>query len=659
MPNSSIRGRDGLYYRISNFDDLDGYDDFNAQNSARDMADDLQLSDLDPSIRLLPSGTAMGRIGNDEDSYRLSSFDDLSSRFVPPSTGIRLMTNDGIPMMKAEGLGREYLQASTPARNWLLNPMLDEGEADSESFSAPNLAKRSAGLLGKFDFSTPQEYRLGIINPDEPQEDNSIYTPHTSSFNAAKEASYNRANLLPDYSLSENPGERIRPEDDGSPNRWHGIPAMTHEEVARGVNIPIKIDDLLGNAADLRFAPRKHTIRRGDNPSLLGEQYFNDGRAGMAILAQNGLPTSVDGARNLPVGRVLTIPDNINNANLRAGGQFIADDTSARRQVNELVQRQQAEQANAQAGFGNGASQASKSELVSSFNGIKEGIKDIGRKLKEKHGDDIFSKGFEQNAIYITTYADINKKNPELGWTGMAPFASNEVRAALGKLAGLSFRNKNPSVIGEYFPSGDPDVGLDSSSMPGMAFDNLANGNEDVFENITPYLRFYQQHGAAKLLSIADTIGMGKYMKEGFEALQASQETKDPERAKILRAIAAKKMLYHEQKYVLQNMYSKPTMSWGGWVNGATGSRFMPLDVHVGKKQEPGYFEISPTDKSIDLSNFDQRWDYAGKGLDQFTSRYDNPATREITRQQIQKMADPRNLYPIPPELVPYMKRSK
>lgn len=85
----------------------------------------------------------------------------------------------------------------------------------------------------------------------------------------------------------------------------------------------------------------------------------------------------------------------------------------------------------------------------------------------------------------------------------------------------------------------------------------------------------------------------------------------------------------------------------------------MPLDVHVGKKQEPGYFEISPTDKSIDLSNFDQRWDYAGKGLDQFTSRYDNPATREITRQQIQKMADPRNLYPIPPELVPYMKRSK
>lgn len=333
MPNSSIRGRDGLYYRISNFDDLDGYDDFNAQNSARDMADDLQLSDLDPSIRLLPSGTAMGRIGNDEDSYRLSSFDDLSSRFVPPSTGIRLMTNDGIPMMKAEGLGREYLQASTPARNWLLNPMLDEGEADSESFSAPNLAKRSAGLLGKFDFSTPQEYRLGIINPDEPQEDNSIYTPHTSPFNAAKEASYNRVNLVPDYSLGEDLAERIRPEDDGSPNRWHGIPAMTHQEVARGVNIPIKIDDLLGNAADLRFAPRKHTIRRGDNPSLLGEQYFKDGRAGMAILAQNGLATSVDGARNLPVGRVLTIPDNISNANLRAGGQLIAADASLRQQA--------------------------------------------------------------------------------------------------------------------------------------------------------------------------------------------------------------------------------------------------------------------------------------------------------------------------------------
>ena len=49
MPNSSIRGRDGLYYRIPDFDELDGYDNFNAQDYASNMADDLQLSDLDPA----------------------------------------------------------------------------------------------------------------------------------------------------------------------------------------------------------------------------------------------------------------------------------------------------------------------------------------------------------------------------------------------------------------------------------------------------------------------------------------------------------------------------------------------------------------------------------------------------------------------------------
>ncbi|PXX33941.1 LysM peptidoglycan-binding domain-containing protein [Undibacterium pigrum] len=354
MPNSSIRGRDGLYYRISDFDDLDGYDDFNAQNSARDMADDLQLSDLDPSIRLLPSGTAMGRIGNGEDSYRLSSFDDVSSRFVPSSTGIRLMTGSGIPMTKAEGLGREYLQASTPARSWLLNPMSDERAADSDAFSAPNLAKPSSGLLSKFDSSTPQEYRLGVINSDELQEDNSIYTPHISPFSAAKEASYDRVNLVPDYFLGEDLTERIRPEDDGSPNRWRDIPAMTHEEVARGVNIPVKIDDLLGNVADLRFAPRTYTVKRGDNPAVIGKQFFNDERAGRSILAQNGLATSVDGARNLPVGRVLTIPDNITNASLRAGGQLIAADASLRQQTAELARRQQAIKSNSQVEDENG-----------------------------------------------------------------------------------------------------------------------------------------------------------------------------------------------------------------------------------------------------------------------------------------------------------------
>lgn len=362
MPNrSSIRGRDGLYYRIPDFDELDGYDHFNAQDYASNMADDLQLSDLDPSIRLLPSGTAMGRADNDEGSYRLPPFDDIGSRFSPVNTGVRLMARDNsMPTTNAGGFSREYLQASTPARSWLLNTMSDNGETNSESFAAQNLAPRNTGLLSRFDTSTPQEYRLGIVSPDDLQEGNSTYTP----YGREKLAHDDSANFLPDYSLGASLTERIRPEDVGSLplqrdfSRLRGMPVLTREEVERGVNIPLKIDDLLSNAADLRFAPRTHTIRRGDNPSLLGKQYFNDGRAGMSILAQNGLATSVDGARNLPVGRVLTIQDNITNANLRAGGQFIADDTSARQRAMESAQRQRAEQSNAQARSENGIRQS-------------------------------------------------------------------------------------------------------------------------------------------------------------------------------------------------------------------------------------------------------------------------------------------------------------
>ena len=666
MPNrSSIRGRDGLYYRIPDFDELDGYDNVNAPAYGKDLADELQLSDLDPSIRLLPSGTAMGRADNDESSYRLPSFADMGSGFSPASAGVRLMTRDNsMPTTDVGGFGREYLQANTPAKSWLLNTMLDDGETNSESSAGKNLPRRNTGLLSRFDTSAPQENRFGVINPDELQEGNSIYTPSTR-FSTAKEAAYGRVNFVPDYPLGVTTAEDIRPEDGGSlslqrdVSRLRGMPALTREEVERGVSFPLNTDDLLSNAADLRFAPRTHTIQRDDNPWLLGKQYFNDGRAGMSILDQNGLSTSVDGARKLPIGRVLTIPDNITNANLRAGGQLIADDTSERQKAIELAQRQMAEQSNSQASVGNGVRQPSKSELIASFNGIRQGILDVDRQLKEKHGDDIFSKGFDQNSIYTSTYARINKQNPELGWTGLAPSATNGVREALANLASLSKRNMNSSVVDEYFPSGEPDIRLDASSLPGIAFNTTANGNKAVFENITPYLSFYQKHGAANLLSVAKDVGMHDDLVTAFTTLKASQEVKDPVRAEQLRAIAAKQMLYHEQKNVLPEMYEHPVVSAGAWLNGVSDSRIQPLDVYVGKMGQPGSFQISPTDKSIDISNFKDRWNYASKALDQFTARYNDPATRELTRQQVHRMIDVNNQYQIPTDLLPYLRRSK
>lgn len=105
MPSrSSIRGRDGLYYRIPDFDELDGDDNFNAQDLGSNMADDLQLSDLDPSIRLLPSGTTMGRGGNDEDSYRAQTFDGMGGM----STSVMPVNDENRDAISATPLARRF-----------------------------------------------------------------------------------------------------------------------------------------------------------------------------------------------------------------------------------------------------------------------------------------------------------------------------------------------------------------------------------------------------------------------------------------------------------------------------------------------------------------------------------------------------------------------
>lgn len=57
-----------------------------------------------------------------------------------------------------------------------MNTLSDNGEANSESSAAQNLAKRNTGLLSRFDTSTPRGNHSHIISPDEQQEGNSTYT---------------------------------------------------------------------------------------------------------------------------------------------------------------------------------------------------------------------------------------------------------------------------------------------------------------------------------------------------------------------------------------------------------------------------------------------------------------------------------------------------
>ena len=125
---------------------------------------------------------------------------------------------------------------------------------------------------------------------------------------------------------------------------WNGGAAWAADVAARRAanpmyTAPVAQDEMLGgrddvNGMDLQSdqyrAPRTYTVQRGDNPASIGRAFFGDERAGAAILASNGLSASVQGARSLQIGQVLTLPESISDGNLRAGGRLIGADTSIR-----------------------------------------------------------------------------------------------------------------------------------------------------------------------------------------------------------------------------------------------------------------------------------------------------------------------------------------
>ncbi len=86
-------------------------------------------------------------------------------------------------------------------------------------------------------------------------------------------------------------------------------------------------DEQLGQSS----GPQTYTIKAGDNPASLGRRFGGDERLGATIMADNGLPVSVRGARSLPIGKELTIRADYNDTNLTAGGALIGADTAVRK----------------------------------------------------------------------------------------------------------------------------------------------------------------------------------------------------------------------------------------------------------------------------------------------------------------------------------------
>ncbi|MFZ3000693.1 MAG: hypothetical protein WA071_10190 [Undibacterium umbellatum] len=160
MPNrSSIRARDGLYYRIPDFDEFDDYDNFNAPAYGKDLADELQLSDLDPSIPRLKSNTIVSRGGRDEDRYRLPLSADMGSRFSPAESDIRLAAADehfygGSPQTYTKR--QSLLPRATPGQN---DPgdMYDSLPGIIAKQGPPSFTDRDTGAMGwAIPYNKPQ-----------------------------------------------------------------------------------------------------------------------------------------------------------------------------------------------------------------------------------------------------------------------------------------------------------------------------------------------------------------------------------------------------------------------------------------------------------------------------------------------------------------------
>lgn len=151
MPNrSSILGRDGLYYRIPDFDDLDGYDDFDPQAYNQHLADDLQLSDLGPNISRLKPSTVVGRGGSDEDRYSLPFSADMGSRFSPAELDIRLPAADEHfygSSPQTYTTGQSLLPPATPGQSDPGN-MYDSLPGIIAKQGPPSFTDRDTGAMG-------------------------------------------------------------------------------------------------------------------------------------------------------------------------------------------------------------------------------------------------------------------------------------------------------------------------------------------------------------------------------------------------------------------------------------------------------------------------------------------------------------------------------
>ena len=194
-----------------------------------------------------------------------------------------------------------------------------------------------------------------------------------------------------------------------------------------------------------------------------------------------------------------------------------------------------------------------------------------------KAGDDVR----ERNKIISGAYADLYMKNPKLKWAGLAAYASKQVGCGMDHA-------KKMSAIGRAAGS-LPIAGAMTEASAQYTLEMLGKGNKELFLDIYPLHRFFQEQGWDKFEQCAKEIDpatnkprVPEWAEKGFEAVKNGDSDKHVE------LIAD-----HEQINVLQkSIYSDNTMKAILWANQK------PLNMNV-----PGMGQVGTSPAELVLGS--------------------------------------------------------
>ncbi len=149
----------------------------------------------------------------------------------------------------------------------------------------------------------------------------------------------------------------------------------------------------------------------------------------------------------------------------------------------------------------------------------------------------------QRNHIINGAYASLFQKNPKFVWAGLGAYASKQVGCAMD-------HSRRVMAVGPT----DLQRGIAA-----YTYHQLGEGNKNLFLDVYPQHRFYEEHGWAKFQQCAGekVPPVGGAMLDAFEALDRYERTGDPKYLEDhLEAVA-----YHEQVFILQRgIYNDETM---------------------------------------------------------------------------------------------------